>query len=52
MSVVDLNTNIIIGAPIVVGQAPAALAISPNGAFVYSANYVDGNTGTGTMSVI
>lgn len=50
--VVDLNSNSIIGAPICVGLAPAALAISPDGAFVYTINYVDGNPGTGTMSVI
>ncbi len=50
--VVDLTTNSIIGNPITVGLAPAALAISPNGKFVYTINYVDGNPGTGTMSVI
>lgn len=50
--VVNLVTNTIVGAPITVGLAPAALAISPNGAFVYVVNYVDGNPGTGTMSVI
>lgn len=50
--VVNLLTNTIVGAPIVVGQAPAALAISPDGAYVYSINYVNGNPGTGTMSVI
>jgi YVTN family beta-propeller protein len=50
--VVDLNTNTIIGAPIMVGLAPAAIAISPDGRFVYTINYVDGNPGTGTMSVI
>jgi len=50
--VVDLNTNTFIGLPITVGLAPAALAITPDGQFVYSANYVDGNTGTGTVSVI
>jgi YVTN family beta-propeller protein len=49
---VDLQTNAIVGAPIVVGLAPAALAITPNGAFVYVINYVDGNPGTGTVSVI
>ena len=52
VSVVNLLNNTIIGQPITVGQAPAALAISPNGAFVYSINYVNGNPGTGTMSVI
>jgi YVTN family beta-propeller protein len=36
----------------VVGQAPAALAMSPDGLYVYVVNYVDGNPGTGTMSVI
>ncbi|MDR3550864.1 MAG: YncE family protein [Candidatus Babeliales bacterium] len=50
--VVDLNSNTIIGAPIVVGLAPASLAITPNGAFVYVINYVTGNPGTGTISVI
>lgn len=50
--VVDLNTNTIIGGPITVGLAPASLAITPDGAFVYVINYVDGNPGTGTMSII
>ena len=50
--VVDLNSNMIIGAPIEVGQAPAALAISPNGQYVYSVNYEDGMAGTGTLDVI
>jgi YVTN family beta-propeller protein len=50
--VVDLNTNTIVGAPITVGLAPASLAITPDGAFVYVINYVDGNTLTGTISII
>jgi len=50
--VVDLINNTIIGDPIVVGLAPAALAITPDGTFVYVANYVNGNPGAGTMSVI
>lgn len=50
--VVDLNANMIVGAPIVVGLAPAALAITPDGAYVYTINYTDGNPGTGTSSVI
>ncbi len=49
---VDLLTNAIVGSPITVGLAPAAMAITPDGAFVYVANYVDGNPGTGTISVI
>jgi YVTN family beta-propeller protein len=49
---VDLNTNTIVGSPITVGLAPAALAITPNGKYVYVANYVDGNTNTGTITVI
>jgi len=52
VNVVDLNSNSIIGAPIEVGLAPAALAISPKGKFVYVINYEDGNPGTGTLSVI
>jgi YVTN family beta-propeller protein len=50
--VVNLNTNTIIGAPITVGLAPASLAITPNGQFVYVISYVDGNPGTGTISII
>jgi YVTN family beta-propeller protein len=52
VNVVDLNTNAIIGSPITVGLAPAALAITPDGAYVYVISYVDGNPGTGTLSVI
>lgn len=52
LRVVDLNTNAIVGSPITVDLAPAALAISPDGAFVYSVNYVDGNPGTGTINVV
>jgi len=51
VSVVNLNTNTII-ATIPVGLAPAALAITPDGNYVYVANYVDGNPGTGTVSII
>ena len=52
VNVVDLNTNTIIGPPIIVGLAPAAMAITPDGAYVYVINYVDGNLGTGTISII
>ncbi|HSW85885.1 MAG TPA: YncE family protein [Rhabdochlamydiaceae bacterium] len=50
--VVNLLSNTIVGPPITVGLAPASLAITPDGAFVYVINYVDGNPGTGTISVI
>ena len=50
--IVDLTTNSIIGAPITTDLAPAALAITPDGSSVYVANYVDGNTGTGTVQII
>lgn len=49
---VDLTTNMIFGPAITVGQAPAALAITPDGAFVYVASYVNGMPGQGTISVI
>ena len=39
-------------APSMLGSAPAALAVSPDKAFVYSANYQDGNPGTATISEI
>ena len=50
--VVDLNANAIVGSAITVGQAPAALAITPDGAYVYVVSYVDGGLGTGTVSII
>ena len=50
--VVDLNTNVIVGPALTVGQAPAALAITPDGAYVYVVSYVNGNPGTGTISII
>lgn len=50
--IVNLDTNTIVGSAIIVGQAPAGLAITPDGAYVYVINYVDGNPGTGTVSVI
>ncbi|EKD48886.1 MAG: hypothetical protein ACD_64C00087G0001 [uncultured bacterium] len=50
--VVDIATNAIVGSAITVGLAPAGLAVTPDGAFVYVINYVDGNPGTGTISVI
>lgn len=51
VSVVDLITNQITDT-ITVDLAPASLAISPNGRYVYVINYVDGNPGTGTLNVI
>ncbi len=50
--VVDLNSNSIVGDPIEVGLAPAALDITPDGKFVYVICYQDGNPGTGTISII
>lgn len=50
--VVNLVTNSIVGPAITVGQAPAALAMTPDGKFVYVINYIDGNPGDGTVSVI
>lgn len=51
VDVVDLNASTIVDS-LTVGLAPAALAITPDGAFVYVISYVDGNLGTGTMSII
>lgn len=49
---VDLINNIIIGSPIITSLAPAALAITSDNAYVYSANYVDGNPNTATVTKI
>lgn len=59
VSIVDLNLNLIVGTitlslvPLM-PAAPAALAMSPDGAFVYSINYgcSDNVLGAGTLSVI
>lgn len=51
VSVVNLTTNTII-ATITVNQAPAALARSSDGRFVYVVSYVTGLTGSGTLQVI
>lgn len=55
--VVDLNTNSIVGPAIALSNptppaAPAALAITPDGAFVYVICYQNGNLNTGTISII
>lgn len=52
VQIIDLTTDTLMGTPLTVGLAPADLAMSPDGKFVYTINYVDGNPGTGTMSVI
>jgi len=52
VSVVDLNSNAIIGNPIEVGMAPNVLLLSPNGTSLYVLNYGDGNEGTGSMSIV
>lgn len=51
VSVVNLKKKKIVK-EITVGLAPAALAVSPDGKYVYVINYVDGNPNTGTMSII
>jgi YVTN family beta-propeller protein len=52
--VVDLVNNVIVGPPLVVDKAPAAIAITPNDAFVYTVNYANSDPalGNGTMSRI
>lgn len=58
ISVVNLDTQMIVKTitintvPPQLPAAPAAVAITPIGDFVYVLNYVDGNIGTGTVSVI
>lgn len=49
---VDLVTNTIVGPAITVDQAPASLAMTPDGTSVYVINYVTGNPGTGTVNII
>lgn len=51
VSVVDLIARKVT-ATIIVGLAPAALALSSDDKFLYVVNYVDGNPGTGSLSVI
>jgi len=49
---VDLTTNAIVGAPLIVDLAPAAIVASTDGKFVYTVNYTTGLPNTGTLSVI
>ena len=48
---VNLNNNVL-GSPITVGQAPAALAITSDNSAVYVANYIDGNPNDATITRI
>ena len=55
VSIVNLNTNTIVATITLPGAnpvAPASLAITPDGAFVYVINYTTGNPGAGTINVI
>ena len=52
VQVVDIAHNVIVGSAITVGLAPAGLAMTSDGAYIYVINYVDGNVGTGTVSVL
>lgn len=52
VQIIDLTTDTLLGSPLTVGLAPAAIAMSPNGQLVYTINYVDGNERTGTLSII
>ncbi|MES2295976.1 MAG: beta-propeller fold lactonase family protein [Pseudomonadota bacterium] len=52
VNVYDIATDTIVGAPIQVGLAPAAVVMSPAGDFVYTINYTDGNPGTGSITKI
>ncbi len=48
----DLDTQQLLGSPLTVGLAPAAIVASPDGRFVYTINYTVGLPGSGTMSRI
>lgn len=50
VSMVDLKTNVVFGAPITVGLAPASIV--NDGKYVYTINYTDGNPNTGTITKI
>lgn len=50
--VVDLKKREIVGSPIQVDLAPAAIASSECGRYVFTANYTTGNPNTGTISQI
>ncbi len=47
VSIIDTNTNTVVGSPIAVGLGPVAIAITPNGLSAYVANSQDN-----TVSVI
>lgn len=52
VQVLDLQSNKIVGDPIPVDLAPAAIAISPDGSSVYTINYTTGDPDKGTVTRI
>lgn len=53
VNVVDLVNNVISGTiDLAPNIAPAALAMTPDGAYVYTVNYMNGNPNTGTLNII
>lgn len=51
VNIVNLMNNTITGT-INVDLAPAAIALTPNGQYLYVANYTNGDLGTGTVDVV
>jgi YVTN family beta-propeller protein len=43
VSVINAQTNKILGDPIEVGEGPSSIAVTPNGRFAYVTNYTSGN---------
>lgn len=53
VNIVDLVNNVISGTiDLAPNIAPAALAMTPDGAYVYTVNYMDGNPGTANLNII
>lgn len=52
ISYVNLTTNLIVGAPIIVGIYPSALAITTSGSYLYVANYSIPIAGGGSVAVV
>jgi YVTN family beta-propeller protein len=52
VTVIDISTSSVVGAPIPVGSYPVGVAVTPNGNLVYVANSGNGSLEPGTISFI
>ena len=52
VSVINTTTNMVVGSPIGMQSGPVAVAVTPDGKYVYVTNNFTNNNGSNTISVI